>query len=457
MTARVGARMLGSIVIANALFLGLMLITPFEPDRVGDRIRAAFATGDLGLDEYRRHDIRRGWHQYNDCAVLQLLSAPDSSRVARALAPRWSFLRGDVEENSSCGTLKVLVVDRASRDTMTTYRYARYWHGYMVPVGFGLHVMNLTRLRRLLVLSVCTGIAVLAGAALRARSHTRRTGLAIAGTAALCWGVPYFDPGLSHAPGDATLLLALAALVLRPRLVEDLGALLPYAAVFGAVVVFFEAFTGQLPIAGAWLAALVLATVRDESRPGVIDARLVAVAALVAFGVGGAITVVIKQVLAALFAEPAAGSAFMNRLGGYVAIPAPRNGVPGLLLPYIELVRRMFVLTAWHRPAGKVLAWMLGIGWSLGFARGWRRRHDLHGRDVLFLSAMALLPALWVLALPSHTLIHASFMVRMMVVPISLAAAALLWPLHVPAAEASPGAIAPRDTSGSAVGSSVSR
>jgi len=55
-----------------------------------------------------------------------------------------------------------------------------------------------------------------------------------------------------------------------------------YAAVFGAVVVFFEAFTGQLPIASAWLAALVLAAARDESRPGPFDARLVCLAVLVA-------------------------------------------------------------------------------------------------------------------------------------------------------------------------------
>jgi len=444
--ARVGARLLGSVAMANAVFLGLLLVTPYEPDRVGDRIRAAFASGDLGLDEYRRHDIRRGWHQYNDCAVLQLLSAPDSSRLARSLGPRWSFLRADVEENLSCGTLNALMVGGANRDTMTTYRYARYWHGYMVPVGVGLHVTTLARLRRLLLTAVCVGIAVLAAAALRAGTHTRRIGFAIAGAAALCWGVPYFDPGLSHGPGDAALLLALAGLVVRPALVADLGVLLPYSAVFGAVVVFFEAFTGQLPIAGAWLAALVLATVRDESRPDAIDARLISLAALGAFGVGGVLTVVIKQVLAALFAEPAAGSAFMNRLGGYVAIPPSRNGVPGLFLPYIELVRRMFVLTAWHRPAGKVLAWVLGIGWSLGFARGWRYRQDLSGRDVIFLSAMALLPALWVLVVPTHTLIHASFMVRMMVVPISLSAAALLWPLRSRAA-AGPGAIAPRDAS----------
>ena len=430
MTARAIGRMLGGIAIANVLFLVLMLIAPFDPDQIGNRVRAAFATGDLGLEEYRRRDIRRGWHQYNDCAVLQLLLAPDSSRVARALAPRWSFLRADIEENYSCGALEALAVGGASRDSMSTYRYARYWHGYMVPAGFALRAMTLVDLRRLLLTAVCIAIAVLAGAALRARSHTRRTGLAIAGAAALCWGVPYFAPGLSHGPGDAALLLALAGLVLRPSSTADLRALLPYSAVFGAVVVFFEAFTGQLPIASAWLAALVLAAARDEARPGGIDARVMSLAALGAFAIGGVITVAVKQVLAALFAEPAAGSAFMTRLGGYVAVPAPRNGIPGLLLPYVELVPRMYALTGWHRPAATVLAWSLAIGWSTAVARGWRHRHDVHGRDVIFLSALALLPALWVLTVPKHTLIHASFMTRMMVVPISLATAALLWPIR---------------------------
>ena len=431
MTARVLGRMLGSIAIANVLFFVLVLITPYDPNGVGDRVRAAFTTGDLGLDEYRRRDIRRGWHQYNDCAVLQLLVAPESSRVTRALAPRWSFLRADVAENYSCGALKALTVDGASRDSMATYRYARYWHGYMVPVGFALEVVNLLTLRRLLLIAVCMGIAALAVAAVRARSHSRRTGLAIAGAAALFWGVQYFASGLSHGPGDAALLLALAALVFRPTLATDLDALLPYAAVFGAVVVFFEAFTGQLPIAGAWLAALVLAAVRDESPPGAIDARLIALAALAAFGVGGVITVVTKQILAALFAEPAAGSAFMNRLGGYVAVPASRNGIPGPLVPYVELVGRMYALTEWHRTAAKVLAWTLAIAWLSGVARGWRHRPDVDGRDMIFLSGLVLVPVVWVLLVPTHTLIHASFMVRMMVVPISLATAALLWPLRV--------------------------
>ena len=61
---------------------------------------------------------------------------------------------------------------------------------------------------------------------------------------------------------------------------------------------------------------------------------------------------------------------------------------------------------------------------------------------MIFLCAIGLLPALWVLVVPTHTLIHASFMVRMTVVPISMAAAALLWPVRTRTAAPTTGEIA---------------
>ena len=430
-TAHTIARTLGVIAIANVLFVVLLLAAPHDPDRVAARIATAFATGDLGTVEYRRGDIRRGWHQYNDCTVLQMLSDRDPSRVAQSFAPRMAFLRADPEANYSCGALRAIAVAGASRDSMVAFRYARYWHGYMVPAAIALQAMELVHLRQLLLLAVYAAIALLLVTALRAAEHTRRTGLAIAVTAALFWAAPFFAPGITHGPGDAVLLAALAILILRPTLTTDFGTLLPYSAAFGAVVVFFEMLTGQLPIAAAWLAAVVLATVRDESQPGTPDARVRALTALGAFAIGGVITVAVKQVLAALFAEPLAGAVFMTKLGSYAEMPASRNGIPGVFLPYIELVRHMYVLTAWHYLAGKMLAVILALALLWAVLRGWRERRTVQGRDVLFLLGLTLLPVVWVLILPSHTLMHASFMVRMMVVPISLALVALLWPSSV--------------------------
>jgi hypothetical protein len=94
----------------------------------------------------------------------------------------------------------------------------------------------------------------------------------------------------------------------------------------------------------------------------------------------------------------------------------------------------MYVLTAWRYLAGMLLAALLALALLWDVVRGWRQRRTVRGRDVLFLLGLTLIPAVWVLILPSHTLMHASFMVRMMVVPISLALAALVWPSNGEAA-----------------------
>jgi len=174
-SARTIARTLGVIAIANVLFVALLLVAPHDPDRVATRISTAFATGDLSTVEYPKADIRRGWHQYNDCSVLQMLSDRDPSRIAQSLAPRMSFLRTDADGNYSCGALRAIALGGANMDTMLAFRYARYWHGYMVPAAIGLEAMELVHLRRLLLIAVFAAIGLLFVAALRAPQHTRRT------------------------------------------------------------------------------------------------------------------------------------------------------------------------------------------------------------------------------------------------------------------------------------------
>jgi len=71
---------------------------------------------------------------------------------------------------------------------------------------------------------------------------------------------------------------------------------------------------------------------------------------------------------------------------------------------------------------------MTALTWVVAAIRGWRAREHPHGRDILILVSAALIPIGWVLLLPNHTYIHAPFMVRMLVVPISLAPLALCWP-----------------------------
>jgi hypothetical protein len=109
----------------------------------------------------------------------------------------------------------------------------------------------------------------------------------------------------------------------------------------------------------------------------------------------------------------------------------PESGTrwPGRLLPFLDLVRNSRALTFGSRTAGYALVLGAGLAWLGAALRFWRGRRRESASDWRILFGAALVPALWVLLLPGHTSIHAFFMVRLLVVPVSLALVALCWPL----------------------------
>ncbi|MEP6995887.1 MAG: hypothetical protein ABI968_15290, partial [Acidobacteriota bacterium] len=289
---------LGTVLVANLLFLALMVAAQTDPRVIAERVRAAFEAGELGTSDYRRFDTRRGYFQHNDCLILQMLTNEDSSRLERALAPN---VYANARRNKWCAGLRALVVEGVDRNTLEKMRYARYWHGYNALAAMALRRLELREFRRLLSAAVWGAIGALTlAAAYRSGRHVRRTGLAIAFAAATVWAVPYFARGLSQGPGDALLLLGLAAVAIWPRLTARLDTVVTFAACFGAAVVFLEMFTGQLPTALAWLAAMVLAASRNEKREGGLAAHTATLAAVTAFVLAAAATVALKQVMALL-------------------------------------------------------------------------------------------------------------------------------------------------------------
>jgi hypothetical protein len=412
--------------LANILFLTLVRVAPDTPELIARRARTAFQTGELGQVDYLPFDSRRGWHQYNDCNVLQMLSNPGGSRLQRALAP--TIYKADEEFNYACPVLSALIVDDLDRTTLYSFRYARYWHGYKVLTAFGLQIMELRELRMALSVAVWIAIGTLALAACRAGRHMRLAALIIAAAAATLWAVPFFAPSLTHGPGDALLLLGLAVVAAWPRIVRETRTLVPYATAFGAVSVFFEMLTGQLPIAAAWLAVLLLAAYRDEASPGEGSPTVHVVVALCAFGIGAAMSVIVKQLLAATFAEPSAGAQFFTQLRSYTSVPSSSSVWPGILLPFARLARSTPMLTFGNVWAAYSLLAVTGALWLFAAASWWRNRGRADGRDRLLLLLATMVPFVWVLLLPRHTYIHAPFMARILIVPISLAPLAVFWP-----------------------------
>jgi hypothetical protein len=375
--------------------------------------------------DYLPFDSRRGTHQYNDCNVLQMLSNPDPSQLTRALAP--IIYKADEDFNEACPVLHALVLGYVDRDALLSFRYGRYWHGNNMLTALALQVMELGDFRRVLTLAVWLAIGALTVATYRAGQHVQRAGQAITLAAAIFWAVPYFAPGLTQGPGDALLLLGLVAIAAAPRIAIQLKTIVPYAAGFGAIVVFFEMLTGQLPTAAAWLAVLTLAAARDEKSPEG-GAPIFAVAAFISFGLGAAATVLVKQILAFALADPGAGVQFLRQLRQYTGLPSSEAGWPGILMPFIALIRASSILTYGNTLAGYGLIVTIVLTEMIAVIRGWRSRHSDDGRDMLIIVSAALIPVAWTFMLPRHTNIHAGFMVRMLVVPISLAPLAVFWP-----------------------------
>ena len=420
------ARAVGAVLLANACFLALSLVSLVPRETVERRIQTAFAAGELVDADYLPFDARRGWHQYNDCLLLQLLSNENPSPIQRALAPA---IYTNAVEDRKCAMLRALVTASIGRDTLVRSQYARYWHGSRVPVALGLRRLELAQVRTILAGTVWCAILVLALVAYKSGPRTRLTGLGIAVAAATVWAVPYFAPGLTHGPGDAALLLGLAVVIAWPRLTMTFRGIVPYAAAFGCVIGFFDMLTGQLPIAAAWLAALTLASNRDQRQAeGVAAARGVALMAFFAFAAGACATILVKQAIAVSLTEPGVAGQFASNLRLYMSVPDYEDGWPGMLEPFGRLFRKSGNLTYGNAVAGYAMVVAMVVAWLAAAIRGWQTRDHYRGPDRLVILSAALIPVVWTLVLPNHTYIHAGFMVRILVVPLALAPVALFWP-----------------------------
>ncbi len=416
-------------LVLNFAFLAISFSATLVPQvTIAERVRQAFASGELGESDYLRYDANRGSHQYNDCNILQMMSNPDASRAGRAWGP-WIHYRNS-SASDACATLRALVVDGRNRAEFLSERHTRYWHGYIPVLSALLFVTDISSARRLLQASTYASVLILLLAGFRQRRFLPLTG-AVAFGGLFFWGLPYFGQGFSHAPGDTMVMLGIASLVFWPRRLTRTGLLLPFCAGFGAIIVYFEMLTGPLPTA----AGLLFPTVYLVSRvANTQDDRVWvhlkhATGALTAFGLGATITLAARIGLAALAVEPSGLNAFFGNLAAYTAGTDGDFPLPAFFHPLWLLVRSGRVLTYWS-PWGMAVLYLSSLAaWlsSLWIARG--RGTCWAWSDLgAFAVGAAAVPA-WSLLLPAHTAMHAGFMARIMIVPVSLSWALLFWQL----------------------------
>lgn len=434
----------GVVLLLNAVFLGLAIVTAWLPrERFRERVREAFEAGELMDQDYLRFDARRGRHQYVECRILQMLTNERTPSVAEAVAP-WLHVR-DSTYTGYCRTLRELVMANADPAVFrASFPHTRYWHGYLPVAALALAALDLRTARLTLQVLAYGSLLLLLSVSLRSRGLSRVVGVCVAVSGLAFWALPYFGQAFAHATGDILIVLAIAVLIFtRERLRAD-RVFLPFCGAFGALVVYFECLSGQLPTAAGFLFAtsyanMTSATGSDGSRTA---AWRFAVVGITAFALGAVITVIAKQLLVVSFVRDGALGGFVAHLQFYLS-PALSDGhLPAVFHPFVRLMRSVNTLTYNCRPASWMLMASSALAWGVSLALiAWRMRATRSTRllsDYLALAGAAAVMVVWVLLLPTHTSIHAGFVVRMAILPIALGWAALVWTVFAARAPAAP-------------------
>jgi hypothetical protein len=432
------------VVLANAAFLMLGIwAATLHRDPLAQRVREAFPSADLIENDWPGLESRRGFDQYNDCSILQMITNHDDDILANAVGPL--IYNKNAGETNKCATLHRIVNEGPDAAPYLVFRYTRYWHGYDPVAAALLQVLDVGNAREALRIALYGSLVLLVVAA-----GTRHRGLfavaaSIAITGALFWAVPYFGPNFSHAPGDILVILGIAALLHWRERLFRLGTLVPFCAVYGAGVVYFEFLTGQLPTAMGLLfpTAYLIARSRPAPDDQPREAWHFAAAALMAFVLGALLTVAIKQILAVVVVGPEALKSFLVYLRRYVN-PSPEASMrhfretwssphasivwSSLRAIYVVLGEG-YVLTYGSRAAAGLLYAAGALAWLSAAYVAFRRAARSASSDLLAMAAGVAIVVIWTLCFQTHTTLHKFWMVRMMLVPLSMGWGALAWQL----------------------------
>jgi len=414
---------LAAIALVNILFLAASFCAASAPaaPRLA-KVRQAFAAGELVDRDYLKSDWRRGKDQYNDCVVLQLAVNSRGSLARKALAP--AYYVSDGAHPDVCKSLRRLATGEADPAGMSGDSYSRYWHGYVPLTSALLAFTDVGTARQALRLFVIAALLALAATASRAGGATRIAGISVGVTGLLFWGLPYYGQGLSFAPGDALVILGIAALILWRRALASISALLVFSAAYGSLIAYMDFLTGPLPTGACLLFLFTWLARFDASRGGAPgDAWRKAFGALVAYALGAVLTVAIKQVLVLALLGPGELRSFAMNAELYTGIADVRALPSDYAGGFLTLFKYTPLLTYYSIAGGAALLLCSALAWaSAAFLAS---RSSAKAKSLFLAHATAASGiAFWVLLLPVHTALH-GFMTRMLIVPFAFGWSAL--------------------------------
>ncbi|QJE74009.1 hypothetical protein HHL28_13715 [Aerophototrophica crusticola] len=408
-------------------------------DRVAASLRASFATGALGDEDWPDFGDPRGANQYNDCLIGQMTLLRGESRLRDAVTPTVIFndapvtlARGGMVV-SECRILRILLAEGVPDDFRASlYPYHRYLHGHRVVAAALLGFLTMEEVR-----AVLKGLAYglfaallalgLARAALAGARGEPVPSLALAGIGAVLlgfYGLPFYGMSLSQAPSDIILAgFLLSALFLR---LEELRPASRHTlmAGFGCLVAFFEFLVGALPMAVA--AIIAVAAIQAGTRKGLREVLAWLVPALAAFLLAFALCFLLKLALAGLLFGDPVWTSFAAKL-------TERTGGGGFGVGEVadRLEKALFVIipleNARHRQLALLGAGVMLLGSYLALTLAGRPGS---GPRAQLLLASALVVPVWYLLFRNHTALHAPWMVRLLAWDMAIALVLALFALR---------------------------
>ena len=388
-------------------------------------------------------------YNFSDCLTLSMLVLPPrGTTVERALSPLIPAVNapdGNAPSGYPSSGQCVTLADLMQGQEIPAGYYHRYLHGPWVLMRALLALFSFYVATKLLLLTVCALLAAIAFFAGRAAwlgppaTQPRAFAfVAISAFVAVFYALPVYDRSISFAASDIVLIGFVLFFYLRPPSRLSEGAFASATALFGTLTAIFESFNGATP-AGATVLLGVLALDAPQARGAVWRRAFIGMScflgALALSFAGKAAAVGIVWGWSEIIE---AGGLLAHHAGNVAWDVAPDNAAKleqfGVNVDAIKSTRTLTTVYA----LAKVLYFspLLGLGsLILGVAITavlplflvtmgiWRFRHAnehaARSRELLLFAAAAVMPV-WYAVFPSHTIIHAFFMVRPMIWPVAL-------------------------------------
>jgi hypothetical protein len=409
-----------SVLTGLASFALFMVVSygalPGDPSVFRQRIGEGFAHKRLVENPYQEGSTTIGSHQWNDCLIIVMASDQRGDRDRLALAPLvMEFDQGLDMATNPCAVLSAL--NKGEKPNATLYYYDRYLHGAVVLLRYALPHAGIGQVRAMYrkAISACLLLSLALVVAGLWRGRNPRA-FAVLGVSTLAFmryfGLESFSQSLGHGPADAVIAVYLLTLCVMAFVPVGLTVALAAAAIFGALTIIFELFTGGVPIGLAMVIALTPLVIRPGVRPLHASA-----AASAAFLGAGAVLYLARMVAIALAGTTGVASDTVSEILR-LTILSPEG--PHLGVAARNLVQSIGVLTGGMGLLSAGTIAIALVAGALGFARlRARNQSEIVREEALMLAISAAITPLWCAGFTVLMVNHAWFTDRVLVWPIA--------------------------------------